>query len=93
MALATDAESILRQNLLDAGCDPETIQRCVLLIQLGETAKLAAILANHRQVLLDAVHQNEERIDCLDYLLYQLKKQSIGGISHERKPDLDPGMG
>lgn len=83
MALATDAESILRQNLLDAGCDTETIQRCMLLIQAGETARLEAILVSHRQALLSAVHQNEKRIDCLDYLLYQLKKQSIGGISHE----------
>ncbi len=77
MALATDAESILRQNLLDAGCDLETLQRCMLLMQAGETARLAAILVSHRQALLNAVHQNEKRIDCLDYLLYQLKKQSI----------------
>lgn len=77
MALATDAESILRQNLLDAGCDQETLQHCMSLARAGELAKAKPVLARHRQALLDAVHQNEKRIDCLDYLLYQLKKQSI----------------
>lgn len=76
MALATDAESILRQNLTDAGCDAETIRHCMHLAKTGELARAKPILARHRQSLLDAVHQNEKRIDCLDYLLYQLEKQN-----------------
>ena len=33
------------------------------------------VLFLHRRTLLDAVHENERRIDCLDYLIYQLEKQ------------------
>ena len=37
---------------------------------------LMRVLSRHRQTLLDTVHQNEKRIDCLDYLVYTLKKQN-----------------
>ena len=38
------------------------------------------VLSRYRKSLLDAVHQNEKRIDCLDYLLYSLEKQNHGKI-------------
>ena len=33
------------------------------------------ILSQHRRALLDVIHENERRIDCLDYLIYQIEKQ------------------
>ncbi len=76
MAKATDAKGILRQNLVDAGCGPELVSRCMELAQAEETAELARLLSLHRQKLLDTFHQSEKRIDCLDYLVYRLKKQN-----------------
>ena len=76
MPEATDAQGILRQNLLDAGCGSDTVQRCMALAQTKDTPELMRILAQHRQTLLDAVHENERRIDCLDYLIYQFEKQN-----------------
>ena len=77
MAEASDTQGILRQNLLDAGCGSDTIQQCMELVKRRESAELLRLLSRHRRELLDTVHQNEKRIDCLDYLIYQIEKQKI----------------
>ena len=75
MPEASDARAILRENLKDAGCDQKTISRCEVLVQDKKKAELMRVLSLHRRALLDAVHENERRIDCLDYLIYQIGKQ------------------
>ena len=75
MPEASDAQAILRENLKDAGCDQDMICRCEVLAQGEKKAELMQALSLHRKALLDAVHENERRIDCLDYLIYQLEKQ------------------
>ena len=32
--------------------------------------------AQHRKCLLEKVHREEQRIQCLDYLVYQMEKES-----------------
>ena len=75
MPKASDAKAILRENLKDAGCDLDTIRRCETLAQDEKKGELIRLLSLHRRALLDAVHENERRIDCLDYLIYQIEKQ------------------
>ncbi|MDE6259829.1 MAG: hypothetical protein K2M42_03040 [Oscillospiraceae bacterium] len=75
MPEASDAQAILRENLKDAGCDQETICRCEVLARGEKKAELMRALSLHRRALLDAVHENQRRIDCLDYLIYQIEKQ------------------
>lgn len=75
MAEASDIQGILYQNLVDAGCDRETVQRCMALSQSGKTSGLLRLLASHRKTLLDAVHRNQKQLDCLDYLVYQTEKE------------------
>ena len=75
MPEASDTQGVLRQNLADAGCSLEIIQRCMTLAQEKECVKLMHVLTSHRRALLDTVHQSEKQIDCLDYLLYTLEKQ------------------
>ena len=77
MAEASDTQGILRQNLLDAGCGSDTVQQCMDLVKRRESSELLRLLSRHRRELLDTVHQNEKRIDCLDYLSYQIEKQKI----------------
>lgn len=67
------------QNLKDAGCDKQTIEA---FIRLGEEECRSGqirLLERHRRELLDAVHLEQKRIDCLDYLLYQMKKENGKG--------------
>ena len=76
MADASDKQAVLRENLKDAGCDPDMIHRCEILVRSERQGELMRVLSLHRRALLDAVHENERRIDCLDYLVYQMKKQN-----------------
>lgn len=73
---ASDIRAILRENLKDTGCDLDMIYRCEILAQGEKKVELMGVLSLHRRALLDAIHENERRIDCLDYLIYQMEKQS-----------------
>lgn len=62
------------QNLKDAGCDPKTVKQFLELGEKGSTKEQLDLLSRHRRHLLDRVHREEKRIDCLDYLVYQMEK-------------------
>lgn len=66
-------ESII-QNLKDAGCDMETIGKFMSDLQNGQEAAGLRRLALHRKKLLISLHKEQKCIDCLDYLIYQIKK-------------------
>lgn len=62
------------QNLKDAGCDSETIENFMADLQKGKKANGLKRLAVHRKNLLDSLHREQKCIDCLDYLVYQMKE-------------------
>ncbi len=67
------------QNLIDAGCSNEIVNRCVNLRNAGEENELLLILGSKRKELLDNIHCFQERLDCLDYLMYRLNKKDLQG--------------
>lgn len=77
MAEINDIYGSIYQNLLDAGCDKETTAQCMRLMEKGRYMDMLPILTRHRGVLLDCIHKGQKKIDCLDYLLYKLKKCSM----------------
>ncbi len=60
--------------LTDIGCDNEVIQKYMDYQKAGEVEKQEKILIKHRHVLLNKLHKYQKQIDCLDYILYKLKK-------------------
>lgn len=77
MAEASDTTGILIQNLRDAGCNEQTIQECVTLVGKKQEEQLLRLLAHHKGTLLDTVHKNQKQIDCLDFLVYQIKHGNV----------------
>ena len=73
MSLNESSESII-QNLKDAGCDSETIENFMADLQKGKRANGLKLLAVHRKNLLASLHREQKCIDCLDYLVYQMKE-------------------
>lgn len=69
-----DTNAVL-QNLKDAGCDDEVVKTFMELAETGEKQKQYRLLEKHRRDLLDKVHNRERQIDCLDYLVFQMKKE------------------
>lgn len=65
------------QNLNDAGCVNETINKCVSYLKQNNDKQLLRVLKQHRQDLLDKLHGCQKEIDCLDYLIFMVEK---GGI-------------
>ena len=60
------------QNLKDAGCGQDTVERCVACMEQGKKDALLKHLAAHRKKLLHKIHEEEKQIACLDYLVYQI---------------------
>lgn len=65
----------VEQNLKDAGCRRADIERCMERLDRGEVREAVGILNGHRDELLERIHRDEKRIDCLDYLIYRLSSQ------------------
>lgn len=64
------------QNLKDAGCEDDAIQCFMEKFQSGKQTQGIQLLQKHRCNLLDNLHKEQSRIDCLDYLLFMIKKQN-----------------
>lgn len=79
MAENFEVHTAVLQNLKDAGCNEEMIQSFIQLQALGEMERMFKLLSKQRRALLDGVHENQRKLDCLDYLLYQMKKYQQQG--------------
>lgn len=70
-------ETDIRQNLTDAGCPAELIQAFMKAFETGALGDCCRLLDGHRRTLLDDIHTGEEKLTCLDYLRYQLKRWDL----------------
>ena len=75
-----EKDFLMRRNLADAGLPEATITEILSLLGEGRDIAVRRILARHRTNLLNTVHENQTRIDCLDYLIYDMNHNN-------RKPD------
>lgn len=64
------AREALAQNLRDAGCGGEMIERYLSLDPERSSREREMLLKRHRAALLNAIHAEQKKLDCLDYLLY-----------------------
>ncbi len=75
MARADDTMGILQQNLVDAGCSEQEIKCCLTLAANDNWTQILPILQKHRIRLLEGIHNGQNRLDCLDFLIYQISKE------------------
>ena len=66
---------LLLRNLKDAGCDTAMTEQFLAYEREKKTQAQRRLLLRQRDSLLRAVHENQERIDCLDFLLYSVEGQ------------------
>lgn len=77
MAEASDTFGILHQNLIDAGCGEELIAHCMELARQDDWQGMLALLSGKKGELLKSVHNQQNRIDCLDFLVYKINKEKL----------------
>lgn len=63
------------QNLKDAGCNDEMVEKFMALQDSDDEEQQIQLLSGHRKYLLEKLHRDEKRIDCLDYLIYQMQNK------------------
>ena len=74
MAERTKREQAVVTNLVDAGGGNELIEQFMDFLKAGKKDAGLSLLAGHRRFLLDCYHADQKRIDCLDYLIYQMNQ-------------------
>jgi len=72
--IAYGSREAVIQNLKDAGCGQDIIACCMACMEQGKKKELLNRLEDHRNGLLHKVHEEEKHIDCLDYLVYQIRR-------------------
>ena len=77
MARASDKQAVLYENLCDAGCDSQMIEQCVSMAGNHQQEELLRVLAGQRADLMSEIHTNQKRVDCLDFLVYQINRGNI----------------
>ena len=71
---ANEKDKQIIQNLKDAGCSDETI---VLFFKSDNEKYRMDVLINYRKDLLSKVHNRERELDCLDYLIFKIRKGEL----------------
>lgn len=62
-------------GLRDAGCSAELIE---LYGAAASDCARICLLKRHRRELLDDIHSGQQKLECLDYLIYRLRSTSTG---------------
>ena len=69
------SENDIIKNMEDAGCDEACIRHFLKCFRQGNEKEELETLANHRDCILDKLHEAQREIDCLDYLVSRIEKQ------------------
>lgn len=69
------SDSVL-QNLKDAGCPEQTIRA---FAQSESGRQQLEVLALYRKKMLDGIHAEQKKLDCLDYLIFKIKEKKQEG--------------
>ena len=60
------------ETLTDAGCNQEMINDFIKIA--GNDNEISKWLDKRRTEILDKVHKHTKELDCLDFLIYQIRK-------------------
>lgn len=69
-------------NLRDAGCSEELIEQYA---SAASGCARMCLLKKHRRELLNSIHSEQKKLECLDYLIYQLRSASTRCCSQTSK--------
>lgn len=67
--------SEILQNLKDAGCSSRFIEDFFKLKLNGSSKMLIRMLNKHKTALLEHLHRTQKEIDCLDFLIFQIRRK------------------
>lgn len=72
--ITAQTEDEIIQNLKDAGCGETVITDFMICWKNGSLKPGMKLLTAKRKELLDEIHVGQRKLDCLDYLIYELQR-------------------
>lgn len=66
----------IMENLKDAGCDKKEIIEFIELYEKEKISEELGFLENYRKALMNRIHMENKKLDCLDYLIYTIKQRN-----------------
>ena len=72
----SDETTLLVRNLRDAGCGSQLIAKILILRKNGDFREQLRLLTHQRFSLLSKLHAAQQKVDCLDYLVFQIKQEN-----------------
>lgn len=73
------------QLLQEAGCTDEFTHQFLVMMKTENVKTLLHLLRGQRNYQLDRLHEEERKLDQLDYLRYQLEKELPADIKSNRR--------
>ncbi len=65
----------ISETMEEAGCSDDCIRRFFECKDKGEMRKADRVLEEQRKELLKELHESQRKIDCLDYLRWEMEKK------------------
>jgi hypothetical protein len=81
-------EDTIIPNLKDADCDNNMIEIVLNNFNEGKEQEGLKLLASHRRILLEKLHDKQKNIDCLDYLVYRINNKKVNSKGAEIMEDI-----
>ena len=72
------SEEQVYECLADAGCDKELIKQFEVCQRSGRQKEQLRLLGDYRRLLLERIHAEQKKLDCLDFLLWTAKSNVSG---------------
>lgn len=70
MAKIADSTADFKQCLKDIGCDEKTVKD----FKDSDKSSRIRILKKQRRTLMDSIHENQKRIDRVDYIIDKIER-------------------
>ncbi len=64
----------INQYLKDAGCEERQRKQFLSIYHTSSIQDQVTLLRQWRKPLMDKLHESQEKVDCMDFLLYKLRK-------------------
>ncbi len=75
MKSCDEKEILLLRNLKDAGCGAAMTEQFLACEREAKFQGERRLLLRQRRALLQKIHANQKRIDCLDFLLHSVEEK------------------
>lgn len=72
--------SALENILRDCGCTQKVINECLMINDKSGEEKLLPFLQQQRYRLLQKIHEEQQKLDILDYVIFKIKQGGLKNV-------------